>query len=378
MPPQRASTVPARGKSATGAGSRATPPAETSDDQGTAVPVHTSGSSDGKSSPSGRGSAELVALRQALKDAQQKNERLAEELAQQREPAVSPAGTSADPLTTAVLKQQVQVQTRLLGRLESMQTPRRARGRSRTHRARTSTPSPSPSWPSTPSSSSGTTWAVPSKLERSSSVPSSRFPSTRERTRTAAKAQPAAGSNKARTQRAPVERPVVEVEKYDRRLRVRAANSRFRSLLDCRTYFLLDKRLAYPPRLVRKAQKVNKSLNGALQVIEPCTGADPLAVFTFMLTFKWAWNASGISYGQALALLGFLLAGQAKRSFASATAIRAARDRYAIHTYGDAIDWLLQKYATPDLLNKAYQDIVVLAQGPAEAPRLFSERVEQQ
>jgi len=175
-----------------------------------------------------------------------------------------------------------------------------------------------------------------------------------------------------------VERPVLEVEKYDRRLRVRAANSRFRSLLDCRTYFLLYKRLAYPPRLVRKAQKVSKSLDGALQGIDPCTGADPLAVFTFLSTFKRAWSASGTGYGQALVLLGFSLAGQAKRSFASATAIRAARDQYAIHTFGDAINWLLQKYATPDLLNKAYQDIVVLAQGPAETPRLFSDRVEQQ
>jgi len=342
------------------------------------VPGRTSDSSDGERSLSDRGSAELMALRRALEDAQQQNERLAEELAQKREPATAPAGTSVDPSTTAVLQQQVQVQIKLLGLLESMQTPRRARGRSRTHRGTVPTSFPSPSWPSTSFSSSGTTSSVPSKQERSSSVPSSRSLSRGERTRQAGRGQPAAGRKTVRTQRPPVERPVAEVEQYDRRLRIRAANTRFRSLLDYRTYFVLDTRLAYPPWMGRKAQKVNKSLDGGFQGIAPFTGADPLAVFTFLSTFKRACGASCVCHGQALVLLGFRLAGQAKRSLASATASRAARDRYAIHTYGDAINWLLQKYATPDLLNKAYQDIIVLAQGPAEAPRLFAERVEQQ
>lgn len=170
---------------------------------------------------------------------------------QQREPATSPAGTSADHSTTAVLKQPVQRQDKLLGLLDSMQTPRRARERSRTRRGRASTPSSLSSWPSTSRSSSGTTSSVPPKLELSSSAQSSCPPSPGKRTWLAARAQPAAGRKKARAQRPPAERPVAEVENYYLLLRIRAANSRDRSLLDYRTYFLLEDRLAYPHRPVR-------------------------------------------------------------------------------------------------------------------------------
>ncbi|GAB0498649.1 hypothetical protein MMPV_009995 [Pyropia vietnamensis] len=105
-------------------------------------------------------------------------------------------------------------------------------------------------------------------------------------------------------------------------------------------------------------------------------GKDPLGVFTFLSTFKRACDASGITHGQALALLGFRLAGDAKRSFASAVATKGARDRYAIRTYGDGVNWLLKKYASPDVLNRAYTEVVTARQEPEEAPRAYGERFE--
>lgn len=75
-------------------------------------------------------------------------------------------------------------------------------------------------------------------------------------------------------------------------------------------------------------------------------------------------------------LLGFRLAGQAKRSFASAVSTQSARGRYAMMTYGDGVNWLLQKYTTPDLLNKAYTEVITAHQEPEEAPRAFGDRIE--
>ncbi|GAB0490967.1 hypothetical protein MMPV_002209 [Pyropia vietnamensis] len=143
-------------------------------------------------------------------------------------------------------------------------------------------------------------------------------------------------------------------KEYDRRKVIRVTNRRFKRLLNYRTYFLADRRLEYTRRQVAKASKVSKGLDGPFAGQAPFTGEDPLAVFTFLSTFKRACDAAGVRHGQAITLLGFRLAGAAKRSFASATSTLAARSRYAIRTYGDAVNWLLQRYATPDLLNAAY------------------------
>lgn len=100
-------------------------------------------------------------------------------------------------------------------------------------------------------------------------------------------------------------------ECYDRRVAIHATNRRNRHLLSYKTYFLEDTRLAYPPRLVRKAHKLNMCLDGAFQGQAPFTGKDPLGVFGFLSTFKPACDAAGASHGQALPLLSFRLAGAA-------------------------------------------------------------------
>lgn len=165
-------------------------------------------------------------------------------------------------------------------------------------------------------------------------------------------------------------------EVYDRRLAVQAPNRRYRRLLSYKTYFLEDTRLAYPPRLVKKAYKLNKCLNGPFQGQAPFNGKDPLGIFGFLSTFKRACDAAGASHGQALPLLSFRLEGQAKLSFVSARSSQAKNDRHAIRTYGDGVNWLLQKYATPDKLNEAYSDIISAHQEQEEAPRSFGERLE--
>lgn len=167
-----------------------------------------------------------------------------------------------------------------------------------------------------------------------------------------------------------------EHEVFDRRMAIHAPNRRYRRLLCYKTYFLEDTRLAYPPRLVRKAHKLNKCLDGPFQGQAPFTGKDPLAIFGFLSTFKKACDAAGASHGQALPLLGFRLSGSAKLSFTSAVSNSGTRDAHAIKTYGDGVNWLLQKFATPDKLNEAYTEVISARQEQEEAPRAFGERLE--
>ena len=173
-----------------------------------------------------------------------------------------------------------------------------------------------------------------------------------------------------------VRRGLGPLEHGERRKVIRPSNSRFKSLMDYRTYFLVLRSTAYPPSLVRQAHKMNRRLDGAFQGQEQFDGSDPLGIFTFLTTFRRACDAAGLTHGQAFPLLGFRLSGHAKRAFASATNTTSGNRRYALRTYGDAVNWLLAKYATHDAMSSAYHNIITLRQGFDEQPRAFGTRVE--
>jgi len=168
------------------------------------------------------------------------------------------------------------------------------------------------------------------------------------------------------------------LEKADRLKVIRPSNSRFKSLLDYRTYFLIRRDLSLPPFLVDKTHKMNRRLDGAFQGQEPFTGTSPLGVFTFLTTFRRACDAAGLTHGQALPLLAFRLSGAAKRAFSSALNSNARRRTYAIRTYGAAINWLLAKYATHAIMASAYHDTITMRQPDSESPTAFGLRVETQ
>jgi len=168
------------------------------------------------------------------------------------------------------------------------------------------------------------------------------------------------------------------LEKADRLKVIRTSYSRFKSLLDYRTYFLIRRDLSLPPALVQETQKMKRRLDGAFQGQEPFTGTSPLGVFTFLTTFRRACDAAGLTHGKALPILAFRLSGAAKRSFSSAPNSKAGRRSYAIRTYGAAINWLLAKYATDAVMAFAYHDIITMRRPDNESPTAFGLRVETQ
>lgn len=148
----------------------------------------------------------------------------------------------------------------------------------------------------------------------------------------------------------------------DRAKVIRPSNSRFKSLMDYRRYFLLRRDTACPPSLVDKMHKMNRRPEGAFQGQEVFMGILPLGIFAFLTTCRRACDAAGVTHGQELPLLAFRLAGPAKRSFASATSTRSGRKRLAIRTYGDGVNWLLANYATHAAMAQAYHDIITMKQ----------------
>jgi len=74
----------------------------------------------------------------------------------------------------------------------------------------------------------------------------------------------------------------------------------------------------------------------------------------------------------------FRLAGNAKMAFYGELNSTLRRKRYAIRTYGDAVNWHLSKHATHATMVNAYQDIITMKQQDNEAPTAFGHRVETQ
>jgi len=119
-------------------------------------------------------------------------------------------------------------------------------------------------------------------------------------------------------------------------------------------------------------------LDGAFHGQQQFTGALPLGIFTFLTSFRRACDAAGLTHGQALPILVFRLAGNAEMAFSGALNSTLGRKRYAIRTYGDAVNWLLSKYATHATMANAYQDITTRKQQDNEAPTAFGHRVKTQ
>jgi len=226
------------------------------------------------------------------------------------------------------------------------------------------------------SSSSGTTSSLSSDSGESPCFPSS--PSSSSRSESSDTSSDAASR---------ISRPGLYKSRHDSETRlgkayrlkvIRSSNSRFKSLLDYRTYFLIRRDLSLPPSLVEKTHKMNRRMDGALQGQEPFPGTSPLGVFTFLTTFLRSCDAAGLTHGQALPHLAFCLSRAAKRAFSSSLSSTAGHRIYAIRTNGASINWLLSKYSTHAVMDSAYHDIFTMSQPYNESPTAFGLRVETQ
>ena len=157
-----------------------------------------------------------------------------------------------------------------------------------------------------------------------------------------------------RTRSAPPAKWKERLKKADKIELIHPANSRFKTLLDCRTDFLLRRQLTYLPKEAQRSHRLNKRLDGAFHGQQPFAGALPPGIFRLLTTFRRACDAAGLSHFQALPLMVFRQAGTAKTAFSGALNSTLEHKRYTIRTYGHAFNWLLSKYATHATMANAY------------------------
>jgi len=124
------------------------------------------------------------------------------------------------------------------------------------------------------------------------------------------------------------------IEKADRIKVIRPADSRFKTLLDYRTYFLIRRQLTYTPKEAQRSQSLNKHLDGAFHGQQPFTEARPLGMFPFLTTFRRARDAAGLTHGQSLPLMVFRLPGNAKMAFSGALNSIFGRQQYPLGLKG--------------------------------------------
>jgi len=103
-----------------------------------------------------------------------------------------------------------------------------------------------------------------------------------------------------------------------------------------------------------------------------------LVIFTLLTTFRRACDAARLTHGQALPLMVFRLAVNAKMALSGALNSTLGRKRYAIRTHGDAVNWLLSKNASHATMANAYPKTITTKQQDKEAPKAFGHRVEAQ
>jgi len=82
------------------------------------------------------------------------------------------------------------------------------------------------------------------------------------------------------------------LEKADRIKVIHPANSRFKTLPDYRTYFLIRRQVTYTHKEAQRSHRLNKHLDGAFHWQQPFTGALPLGIFTFLTTFRRKCDAA--------------------------------------------------------------------------------------
>lgn len=157
---------------------------------------------------------------------------------------------------------------------------------------------------------------------------------------------------------------------------IRPVNSRFKSLLEYRAYFLLRLSTKYNTAMVKGTSRMNRRVDGEVQGQDSFSVGDTCGVFTSLTTFRCACDAAELTYGQVIPLMAFLRSGAAKRSFPSAANTVVLEKRYELSLFSDGVNWLLKKYATHAALATAYHDTITLSQLDTEVPRVFNTRVE--
>lgn len=162
--------------------------------------------------------------------------------------------------------------------------------------------------------------------------------------------------------------------------RLRPNNAEFADVLNFRRYRLNNRSALYNHEVARKMAKMAKNMK--LQVNFKFSGKDPIMVIRFLQQFKSACNQNGVHEGAAIWLFRFFLDDPVRSDVESMLEgdnnPSGATQQEMLRSYPEVVNYLLETYATDEVLAQAYYDLVSARQGYAQAEDEFAHKLKTQ
>ncbi|CAN8068452.1 unnamed protein product [Agarophyton chilense] len=137
-------------------------------------------------------------------------------------------------------------------------------------------------------------------------------------------------------------------------------NELFLKILDYRNYRLADRSAKYSGSVARRVAKWAKRMQ--LTITDNFSGSDPIAVLKFLSLFRTACDKNGVHEGATLYLFQFFRTGQVLGRVVSkisgTTDLVDAQDRELLRFYPQVVHYLLETYATDDVVVDAHQEAI--------------------
>lgn len=157
---------------------------------------------------------------------------------------------------------------------------------------------------------------------------------------------------------------------------IRPVNNRFRDALDFRTYRLVDTSPKYDDRVAKRVAKWAKRLQVQMKT-NIFDSFDPISIISFLSAFKLACDTNGVHEGAAMWLLHFFMKKPAAAALNSRISLPSKSHRRhkegTLTTYCEVVNYLLETYATDDVIAETDAEILRFTQPPTKSPTEYAE-----
>ena len=160
---------------------------------------------------------------------------------------------------------------------------------------------------------------------------------------------------------------------------LKAREPAFDLVVSYRYYRLKNKSLTTdtPTGKSRSLYKLTEKIRNFNASFTPFDGTEPIDILRFLAEFQDACDSCGVSEGEATKLLKYFLEGEPQRFIAA-----EARKRKLLNhlhqqiTWPQAVNALLARYATDNVLADAYDAVTRIRQGPDEDEAAYADRLQ--
>ena len=159
--------------------------------------------------------------------------------------------------------------------------------------------------------------------------------------------------------------------KFESLSSIKPADPRFDRLLSYRFYRLANRTQTRNSKGTQQLRGFIRQMNTTLGE-DKFSGADPILVFDFLIRIFEEADNLGMSESQALAVLPYYLSGNARALYKTA---RRGKTGQGVHSWCEAVQWLLRTYANSAAIRDAVQEFRSTKQKVDETEVPYGNRV---